>query len=179
MIGLPGERSEDIQDMINMVKLIGKLGYKSRSIRLSIAPFIPKPHTPFQWFGLARRSDLEEKLRMLRSNLCHSAKIDVESPDLRWSGIQAVLSMADKGFGRSLEYVARAGGTLGAWRRAIGAAQNISSICESNRSLETELPWDKINIGVSKEFLRDEMHKALKGETSPSCSNSCHECGVC
>jgi radical SAM superfamily enzyme YgiQ (UPF0313 family) len=179
MIGLPGERSEDVKDIINMVKRIGKLGYKSRSIRLSIAPFIPKPHTPFQWFGMSRRSDLEEKLRILRSNLCRSAKIDVESPDLRWSRIQTVLSMAGKDIGRSLEYVARAGGTLGAWRRAIGTTQNISSMCESNRSPESKLPWDKIKIGVRKEFLKDEMHKALSIETSPSCSNGCHECGVC
>jgi radical SAM superfamily enzyme YgiQ (UPF0313 family) len=179
MIGLPRERNEDIQDMINMVKRIGKLGYKSRSIRLSIAPFIPKPHTPFQWFGMEQRSDLEEKLRMLRSDLCHSAKIDVESPDLRWSRIQTILSMAGKDIGRSLEYVARAGGTLGAWRRAIGTNQDISATCESSRTVESELPWDKINVGVSKEFLRDEMHKALKGETSPSCSNGCQECGVC
>jgi radical SAM superfamily enzyme YgiQ (UPF0313 family) len=179
MIGLPTERNEDVQDMINLVKRIGKLDYKSRSIRLSIAPFIPKPHTPFQWFGMARRSDLEARLRMIRSSLCPQAKIDVESLDLRWSGIQTILSMADRNIGRSLEYVAKAGGTLGAWRRAIGTAQSISSMCESGRSLESELPWDKIKVGVSKEFLRDEMRKAITGKTSPSCSNGCSECGVC
>jgi radical SAM superfamily enzyme YgiQ (UPF0313 family) len=179
MIGLPFETNEDIQSMISLVKRIGKLGYKSRSIRLSVAPFIPKPDTPFQWFGMARRSDLEDRLRMVRSSLCPLAKVDVESPDFRWSEVQTILSMADRNIGRSLEYVARAGGTFGAWRRAIGTAQKISSICESSRSLETQLPWDKIKVGVSKVFLMDEMRKAIAGKTSPACQDGCHECGVC
>jgi radical SAM superfamily enzyme YgiQ (UPF0313 family) len=167
MIGLPGERREDIEDMINLVKRIGKLGYESRSIRLSIAPFIPKPHTPFQWFGQAPMSDLRTKLGMIRSGLGSEAKVDVESLDLRWAKVQTILSMADRRIGKSLEYVARAGGTLGAWRRAIGTAQSLASLTESGRPPESELPWDKIQVGTSKEFLKREMHKALIGETSP------------
>jgi radical SAM superfamily enzyme YgiQ (UPF0313 family) len=166
MIGLPGETNEDIEATINLVKRIGKLGYQSRSIRLSIAPFIPKPHTPFQWFGQAPMSDLETKLRMIRSNLGSQVKVDVESLDLRWAKIQTILSMADRSIGRSLEYVARSGGTLGAWRRAIGTTQSLASLCESGRSPESELPWDKIQVGVSKKFLKSEMHKAIAGETS-------------
>jgi radical SAM superfamily enzyme YgiQ (UPF0313 family) len=179
MIGLPGERNEDIQDMINLVKRIGKLSYGSGTIRVSIAPFIPKPHTPLQWFGMASRSELEYRLNMLRSSLCPLAKVDVESPDLRWSEIQTILSLADKNIGRSLEYVAKESGTLGAWRRAIGTTQKISSLCESTRSPQSELPWDKIKVGVSKEFLKNEMGKAIAGKTSPTCSAGCHECGVC
>ncbi len=166
MIGLPGERKEDMEDTINLVKRIGKLGYESRSIRLSIAPFIPKPHTPFQWFGQASMSDLKAKLGMIRSSLGSQSKVDVESLDLRWAKIQTILSMADRSMGKSLEYVARAGGTLGAWRRAIGTAQSLASLAESGRSPESELPWDKIQVGVSKEFLKREMYKALVGETS-------------
>jgi radical SAM superfamily enzyme YgiQ (UPF0313 family) len=179
MIGLPGEKNDDIQDMISLVKRIGKLSYGSGSIRVSIAPFIPKPHTPFQWFGMASRSDLEYRLKMLRSSLCPLAKVDVESPDLRWSEIQTILSLADRNIGRSLEYVAKEGGTLGAWRRAIGTTQKISSFCQSTRSPESELPWDKIKVGVSKQFLMGEMSKAIAGKTSSTCSSGCHECGVC
>nr|MDO8097775.1 radical SAM protein [Candidatus Njordarchaeota archaeon] len=179
MIGLPGERDEDVQGIVNLVKRIEKTCFQSRSIRLSIAPFIPKPHTPFQWFPFTPLSELDSKLRMIRSSLGADAKVDVESLDLRWAKIQAILSMADRRVGEVLEYVARAGGTLGAWRRAISECGNIASSFESSRAPKSVLPWDKIQMGVNKEFLKTEMRKALLGEKSPSCLTECSECGAC
>nr|MDO8135233.1 radical SAM protein [Candidatus Njordarchaeum guaymaensis] len=179
MIGLPGEKDEDIQGILKLVKRIGKIGFQSRSIRLSIAPFVPKPHTPFQWFPFAPQSELDAKLGMIRSSLGADAKVDVESLDLRWAKVQAILSMADRRAGEVLEYVARAGGTLGAWRRAISEYGNMASFFESWKASESVLPWDKIHVGVNKEFLKTEMKKALIGEKSPSCLTVCSECGAC
>jgi len=179
MLGLPGERDEDVQGIISLVKRIEKTGFQSRSIRLSIAPFIPKPHTPFQWFPFAPLSELDSKLKMICSSFGADAKVDVESLDVRWAKIQATLSMADRRAGEVLEYATRAGGTLGAWRRATSEYGNVASFFESSKAPETVLPWDKIQTGVNKEFLKTEMKKALLGEKSPSCLTECSECGAC
>jgi radical SAM superfamily enzyme YgiQ (UPF0313 family) len=179
MIGLPGEKDEDIQNIVELAKRIEKIGFQSRSIRLSIAPFIPKPHTPFQWFPFAPLCELNAKLRMIQSGLGADVKVDVETLDLRWAKIQAILSSADRTAGEALERVARAGGTLGVWRRTMNEYKNNVSLSELRKAPESALPWDKIKVGVSKEFLRTEMKKALVGEKSPSCSTECSECGVC
>jgi radical SAM superfamily enzyme YgiQ (UPF0313 family) len=179
MIGLPGEKDEDIQSIVKLVKRIARTGFQSRSIRLSAAPFVPKSHTAFQWFSFAPLSELALKLKEIRSGLGADSRVDVESLDLRWAEIQAMLSMADRRAGESLEHVARAGGTLGAWGRAMRENRNLTSFFRPDRSPESVLPWDKIEVGVNKAFLKSEMNKALIGESTPSCSTECLKCGVC
>ncbi|WXG45518.1 MAG: radical SAM protein [Candidatus Atabeyarchaeum deiterrae] len=179
MIGLPHERDEDIAAINGLVQRVAKLGYQSRSIRLSIVPFTPKPHTPFQWFQQAPKQDLQTKLRIIHSGLHLNNRVDIESLDLRWARIQAILSTANRGMGRILEQVAREGGTLGTWRRAMTMAASSLSTFEMERTTETPLPWDKIQIGINKGFLKTEMEKSVTGIQSPSCLTKCSNCGVC
>jgi radical SAM superfamily enzyme YgiQ (UPF0313 family) len=179
MVGLPGEREEDIQSLSNLVKRIAKLGYPPRSIRLSITPFVPKPHTPFQWFPQLPLPSLESKIRTVRSILGVEMKVDVEAIDLRWARIEAILSMADRTIGKTLMSVADAGGTIGAWKRALTKFGVPSSSVESILSTQSKLPWDKIDIGVSKDFVIDEKNKAILGEESRSCLEECSKCGIC
>jgi radical SAM superfamily enzyme YgiQ (UPF0313 family) len=179
MVGLPGEESQDIQDMGSLVKRIAKLGYSPRSIRLSVTPFVPKPHTAFQWFSQASPDTLQAKFKTIRSSLGSQIKVDVETLDFRWARIEAILSVADRKIGNTLKQVAEAGGTLGSWKRVITKSGPFPSISEPSRSTEDELPWDRIHVGVSKDFLRDERDKAGIHEESSPCGAECSKCGVC
>jgi radical SAM superfamily enzyme YgiQ (UPF0313 family) len=178
MVGLPGEEEQDIQDLGSLVKRIAKLGYSPRSIRLSITPFIPKPQTAFQWFPQAPPDILRDRLKMIRSSLGSQTKVDLEALDYRWARIDALLSMADRRIGNILKQVAEAGGTYGAWKQSMTKSA-FPSPNEFIRSPQDELPWDKIQIGISKNFLRTEMNKATIRQESSSCQSECLKCGVC
>jgi radical SAM superfamily enzyme YgiQ (UPF0313 family) len=178
MIGLPGEEEQDIRDTVSLVKRIGKLGYSPRSIRLSITPFVPKPHTAFQWFAQASPDILKRRLKEIRSGLGSQTKFDMVALDYRWAQVDALLSMADRRFGRILRLVAEAGGAYSLWRHTI---PRIASQLPSDfiGSPQKGLPWDKIHVGVSREYLETEMKKATMREESSSCKSGCLQCGVC
>jgi radical SAM superfamily enzyme YgiQ (UPF0313 family) len=178
MVGLPGEETRDIQDISSLVQRIARLGYSPKSIRLSITPFVPKPHTAFQWFPQASPTVLRDRLKIIRSSLGSQTKIDLEMLDYRWAGIDAVLSMADRRIGDVLKQVAESGGTYGVWRQIL-ARSGMPSPSEFVISPQEELPWDKIHVGISKDFLRAEMDKATLRQESSSCLPECSKCGVC
>ena len=178
MVGLPGEEEQDIRDIGNLVKRIAKLGYSPRSIRLSITPFVPKPHTAFQWFPQAPPNILKDRLKIIRSSLGSQTKFDMVALDYRWAQIDALLSMADRGIGKILKHVAEAGGTYGAWRQTM-AESGFQSPSVFISSPQKEFPWDKIQVGISKRFLENELNKATIRQVSSSCQSECSKCGVC
>lgn len=178
MIGLPGEEEQDIQDITTLVRRIAKLGFPPRSIRLSITPFVPKPHTAFQWFPQSPPEILQARLKKIRSSLSSQNKVDLEALSYRWAGIDALLSMADRRMGNVLRHVAEAGATYGAWKQVL-AKYKYPPPSDSGRSPEEKLPWDGIHVGVEKRFLRTEMNKAVMREETSSCQSQCSKCGVC
>lgn len=135
------------------------------SISFSVNPVIPKPHTPLQW----ERYDMKEiksKIRYLKKNL---KGLDIKFDSAKMGLIQYVLSCGDKDIGNLIE-------------RSLNEKISIREWGEKAPSydLEDDLPWDSINVSVSKEFLKSEYEKIKTGEQTPWCEDGiCYNCGAC
>jgi len=196
MIGLPEERDTDVGDIARLVAEILRVGKACRGkkvdIHLSIAAFIPKPHTPFQWVAQERRECLNEKMKLLTSRLRTLGK----SVRFHWScfemsAIEALLARGDARLAKVIERVYRRDGFMEGWSEFFDGRRWEEALQEEGLSLdeyvykpgsfEEPFPWDWIDCGVRKELLWREYEKARRGEFTPSCWNGfeCSQCGVC
>ena len=135
------------------------------SISFSVNPVIPKPHTPLQWetYGM---KEIKSKIKYLKKNL---KGLDIKFDSAKMGLIQYVLSCGDKDIGNLIE-------------RSLNEKISIREWGEKAPSydLEDELPWDSINVSVSKEFLKSEYEKIKTGEQTPWCEDGiCYNCGAC
>jgi len=192
MIGLPTERWEDIDGIINMIKKVESTGKrmvgKKFSLNISINAFVPKSHTPFQWIGQEEESLLLEKYDYIAKNI-RSRNISYSYPDTKLSILEAVFARGDRRLGEVLEEAYKMGCKFDSWREYFDYAPwkkafqkcnlDISFYANRERRKEEILPWDLIDCGVSKEFLWLEWQRALQGISIDDCRFSkCHNCGL-
>ncbi|MFX1485523.1 MAG: radical SAM protein [Promethearchaeota archaeon] len=161
IIGLPSETDDDALQIAYLSKEVADLGFTKHSVRLSVNPFIPKPHTPFQWFAQPPLDILRKRLRIVKTQLKHDSRIEVENLDLKWGRIQTALSLGDRRLGNVLESAAMLNGGLGDWRRAFRLhGLRIEDYVNKPRSVDDRLPWNFIKVADSNLLLR-EYRKAL------------------
>ncbi len=197
MIGLPTETEEDLQSIVEMVHAVTDLGRsvipkkeKHRlNVTVSVATFIPKPHTPFQWVGQNSLGDLVKRQDFLKMNL-RGREISLKWHDAKMSIIEAVIARGDR---RLAEVIYRAWKNgcrfdswsdhfyFDKWEKAIEeSGLKIEFYSQRQRSLDEILPWGHISSGVNKGFLIEEYRRAREGMRTPDCRwDSCSECGVC
>ncbi|WP_456474558.1 radical SAM protein [Candidatus Pyrohabitans sp.] len=175
ILGFPGESEEHIKALAQEVKMLKR--ETGLSIKLSVNPLVPKPHSAMQWVAFPGAGVLKRRLRILHKNLAGIASIESESP--RSAALQAAVARGDSRLGDVLERVLGQGRSFGAWKRAF---RDLGLKMESylgEISTDAELPWEKIDVLVSKSYLLLEHSKFLEGETSPACFPGCKRCGVC
>lgn len=190
IIGLPTEEFEDIKEIANLSNEIYKMGIKMGINRLKItcstSSFVPKPFTPFQWEGMERREILLKKQDYLKSAL--NGRIKYKWHDVNLSIVESMLSRGDRSIGKVIERAFFYGAKLDSWseyfdferylKSAIDNGKDIYFLASRSFSLDEKLPWDFIDIGVSKNFLKKEREKALRGEATEVCGNGvCFKCG--
>lgn len=164
LIGLPNETKEDISNLACYIKKINSLKNKN-SIKFSVNPLIPKPHTPMQWKGYDLK-DIKLKIKYLKREL---KEIDVKFYSAKMGLIQYVLSCKGKEVGKILEKSMNRKILLKEWN-------NYSE----GYDLNEKLPWGNINIGLKDNFLIKEREKLFKMETTLWCQKeSCYGCGPC
>ncbi|WP_130812152.1 TIGR03960 family B12-binding radical SAM protein [Olsenella sp. Marseille-P4559] len=197
MMGLPTETDEDILAIPAAVHRVLEIGHrvvgrgkKSKvQVSASVAVFVPKAYTPFQWAGQLEVAEVERRARLLLgANTDHDAKISYHDP--RTSLVEGALSkMGRAGF--DLVMAAwRHGCRFDAWTSefhyenweaaAADLGYDLPSIASEGFPLDARLPWDHTSPGVSKGFLQREWRRAAQGVTTPDCTReSCVGCGVC
>ncbi len=187
MIGLPTESSEDIADLITLVKKI-KHRFLSSSrarghmgeITVSLNSFVPKPFTPFQWEPMEEVGALKSKIKKVKSDLKQVANVRVHADVPRWAQIQALLSRGDR---RVAQLLLTAHRNQGNWPQTFKASPiNPAFYIYRKRSREELLPWDFIDQGLAKTFLWKEYERALQGKETLPCPadpQRCKICGVC
>ena len=162
MIGLPSETDEDIEEIINLTLRCKNIIDRQRSgcrIILSIAPFVPKAGTPFQWLPMAQLSTLNRRLSLLKKSLqSRGIKIKGESP--AWSEIQAVLARGDI---KLAEVLANTEGvSLSGWRQAVKKCRlDIDFYAHQRWDTSQKLPWAILNSGIKPGHLELELDRAL------------------
>ena len=185
MIGLPTETMDDVEAIVLLCKQIKHRFLKSSRIRkrigeitVSLNSFIPKPFTPFQWIPMDEVRSLKKKIKKIKDGLKRVANVRVHSDIPRWAYIQALLSSGDR---KVAQILLLANQNQGNWPKTLKASPvNPDFYVHRERSLNELLPWDFIDNGINKSFLKQEYKRALQGKTSPPCPiESCNICGVC
>ncbi len=185
IIGLPTETMEDIEAIIALAnqahdvqlknaRPLGRIG----RITLSVNSFVPKPFTPFQWEPMESIENLNKKIRALDKSVKRIGNMNMIHDLPKWEYIQALLSRGDRRIGRLIAAAHEHGGD---WKKASKATGIDAGVYVSRRrDFDEILPWDFIDIGVRKEYLRNEHERALEGKFTPPCKvGSCKTCGVC
>ncbi|WP_457574755.1 TIGR03960 family B12-binding radical SAM protein [Desulfolithobacter sp.] len=191
MIGLPGETMEDVEAIVELARRArqeaGK-GSRRVQINVSVATFVPKPHTPFQWHHQISLDESREKINLLKRLLPRKG-FKLKWHDPHQSVMEGVFSRGDRHLSNLIETAWRRGARLDGWSEHYSldewraAAAEIGLDLEwylRRREVDEPLPWDHLDSGVERPFLEQEWHRALAREYTPDCRNhGCQKCGLC
>ncbi|MBW2513111.1 MAG: TIGR03960 family B12-binding radical SAM protein [Deltaproteobacteria bacterium] len=192
MIGLPTETQKDLQGIVDLVKTLRKIkGPDGRygKLNVSVATFIPKPHTPFQWANQLPLEASRSRIEWLRAKLrLPGVMFKWQSPEV--SFLEGLWARGDRRLSRLLVKAYEKGCRFDGWSDRFDFSVWQASIAESQldldfytrrrKELSEPLPWDHIDVRVEKAFLIDEWKGALKGIRTEDCRwHECQQCGVC
>ena len=187
MIGLPTETQDDIQAIIELVKKL-RIQNKRGQINVSVATFIPKAHTPFQWEAQLPLHDAKNILQNLKQQLKLS-RIRFKWQDPEVSQLEGLFARGDRRLSHALITAFQNGCRLDGWsdhfkpdiwQAALEQNKIDLKVYNQSRDQARPQPWDHINVGVSREFLLKEYARSLKAEHTSDCrTGDCHQCGVC
>ena len=195
MEGLPTETYEDLDGIAEMAQSVVHEYYqnpnrqkgRSPSVTISVACFVPKPFTPFQW----EAQDTLETLREKQDYLFHKItdrKVRYDHHDARTSVIEGVFARGDRKLGKALLLAHERGFRYDAWTEYFNYENWLEVFKDTGidpafyasrrRDPDEVLPWDIIDIGVTKAFLNHEREKAYEAATTPNCAEKCSGCGA-
>lgn len=206
MIGLPGETDADVLGIADTVRWLrrecAKQGRRRLDFNITISNFTPKPHTPFQWHSVST-SEFKRKQVLLRDAFRSIKGVKVNFTDTRISAMEDFVGRGDRRLAPVVQRAWELGAGMdswweslekafGAWTQAIDEAgvswkyRQVESgewnIFEANESisLDAPLPWDHLDTGIDKKWLKEDLEKALEAAIVPDCSfEGCSHCGVC
>jgi len=192
MVGLPTETLADVQGIVDLVRQVREIGRRHQGqraqVHVSVATFIPKPQSPFQWAAQATAAELQPKHDLLRRGL-RGPGTHFSWHDPATSLLEAILSRGDRRLGRAIYSAWQNGARFDAWNEhfkpeawlAALAAEGLDPAFYAHRPrpLDEVLPWEHIDAGVDKRFLVQEYQRALRGEVTPDCRDgACAACGI-
>lgn len=195
MIGLPTETDEDVAGIAKLGEKVIDWYYEAENRRkgrpvavtASAAAFVPKPFTPFQWFGQDSIETLEHKQKLLVSS-SSNRKLTINYHGAETSFLEAVFARGDRKLGAVLLEAHSRGLHFDGWSdyfdfeewMRIFADLGIDPAFYANRQREFDevFPWDHIDYGVKKEFLIEECKRAYQAQTTPNCREKCMGCGA-
>ncbi len=188
MMGLPTETDEDVMGIVDLARKVWEIGKKLAPrrprITVSVATFVPKPHTPFQWEPLLTLDEIERRQKILRKGL-RGKQFNLNWHAGESSQLEAILARADRQAGNHI---------FGAWKRGArfdGWSEEFKpefwqELISENDWVHRELPngevfpWDHIFTGVEKSFLKGEKEKSQEAAVTLDCRRgACHGCGCC
>ena len=194
MLGLPTETDEDVLGIAELVYKVIQTwkecaSNKKRGLRVHVATayFVPKPHTPFQWEKQITPQEYLRRCRLLKDHFySKSIEYDYHSPDL--SRLEAVFARGDRRLGPVIEAAVKSGARLDGWDEYFNYAKWYAAFreCGVDESFYTTrgygeeeiLPWDTIDVGIGKRFLKLERKRAYEGKVTPDCRHGCAGCGA-
>jgi radical SAM family uncharacterized protein len=193
LTGLPTEQDEDTLGIAELARNCVSIGkrYTSRaSVTASLGGFVPKAHTPFQWFGQNTVDELQRKIRLLRDATSKAKGVNLKWHDPRATLAEGIASRGDRRIGRVIERVWRDGGTfqewgehfdLARWERAMAdEGLSIDWYVSRHRGEDEVFPWEHVSAGLHKDFLWLDWQAALAGSGVEDCRwTPCYDCGVC
>lgn len=201
--GLP---TETLEDMDEMAELFRKIRHRCRLIKkekglthgmdltCTLSIFVPKPFTPFQWCGQMNLDKVTEHIKYLKEQIKTIKGVKINYHEKYVSQIEAALTRGDDSLCKYIEALYKKGCYLDAWgeyfdkdiwyETAGELGINLAELAQKEYDLEKPLPWDFIDIGVNKEWFKNEYKEAFNVTPDskhivPTCQTKCVNCGVC
>ncbi|MGL6197772.1 MAG: TIGR03960 family B12-binding radical SAM protein [Lachnospiraceae bacterium] len=199
MLGLPSETEEDMKGIAHLSEAVARRYYEipkdkrngKCQITASTSFFVPKPFTPFQWETMCTEDEYIAKARMVNEEFRQqhnrkSLRYNWHAPDI--TVLEGVFARGDRRVGQVLREAYRLGCRFDAWTEEFDNAKWLQAFSNTGieipfynlrqRSVDEILPWDFIDIGVTKKFLIRERENALKEQVTPNCRVHCSGCGL-
>jgi radical SAM family uncharacterized protein len=193
LTGLPTEADSDTLGIVDLARNCVQLGRRHTnraSVTVSLGGFVPKPHTPFQWFGQNTTAELRRKVQLVRDAAQRAKGVNVKWHDPSATLAEGIASRGDRRIGAVMERVWRDGGVfqewseffrLARWEDAMAAeGLSVDWYVHRHRDEHEVLPWDHLSAGLHKDFLWLDWQEALAEHGLPDCRwTPCYDCGVC
>jgi len=192
MIGLPTETAADIDAIVDLTqKIRRKKGIAGRkaTLNVSVATFIPKPHTPFQWQPQMPVDQARQTIDALHRRLKQPGiRFKWQNPGM--SRLEGLWARGDRRMGELLEAAYQNGCQFDGWSdtfdydkwmaACVSTGVDIDFYTGRARAFDEPLPWDAVDCRIDKAFLREECEKAVREVSTPDCRvDDCNRCGVC
>ena len=194
MLGLPTETDEDVLGIAELVYKVVQAWKENavnrkRGLRdhVATAYFVPKPHTPFQWEAQITPQEYLRRCKLLKEHL-YSKSIEYDYHSTELSRLEAVFARGDRRLGAVIEEAVKNGARLDGWDEYFrydiwcdafekcGIPVDFYTV--RGYGEEEILPWDMIDVGVSKKFLLRERRRAYEAQVTPDCRHGCAGCGA-
>ena len=194
MLGLPTETDEDVLGIAELVYKVVQAWKENavnrkRGLRVHVATayFVPKPHTPFQWEAQITPQEYLRRCKLLKEHL-YSKSIEYDYHSTELSRLEAVFARGDRRLGAVIEEAVNSGARLDGWDEYFrydiwcnafekcGIPVDFYTV--RGYGEEEILPWDMIDVGVSKKFLLRERRRAYEAQVTPDCRHGCAGCGA-
>ena len=199
MLGLPTETEEDLLAIPALADKVARKYYEipkeerngKCQITASSSFFIPKPFTPFQWAKMYTNEEYISKAAVVKRGF--GEQLNRKSLRYQWHDaevtvLEGVLARGDRRISQVIERAYKKGCIYDAWNEMFDYNKWLEAFSEEGleisfynqreRSLDEIFPWDFIDIGVTKEFLKQEWERAMRGEATPNCRERCSGCGA-
>ncbi len=188
MIGLPFESEEDVMgiaELLREMKIMARALKKRVRFSASINTFSPKPHTPFQWGRFIGIEKARHRMRIIKDNTPSNIALRFHSPES--SLVESLYATGGDGVSDVVLEAFRKGAFMDSWQEfflwdvySLILSEFDTDFLFSGRSVEDSLPWDNIDVGVSRRFLVSEFERAKKGLPTGFCrEEGCVGCGIC
>lgn len=195
MLGLPTETDEDLKGIADLGQKIVNEFYalenrprgKSVTVTISVATFVPKPFTPFEFEPQITKAEMERKQQYLRSCIT-TKKITLNWHDSSTSFLEGAFARGDRRMGKIIETAYRKGCRFDGWSECFDLEKWLEAFEECGispdfysgrkREFDEVNPWDHLDYGVTKRFLTAQNKLAHKAVTTPNCREKCAGCGA-
>lgn len=194
MMGLPNETDEDIAGIADLAYKVLDLhrditGKRNGQVTVSVSSFVPKSHSPFQWYGQQPVAEIHRKQQYLKS-LIKNRNISYHYHDGITSYMEAVFARGDRRLLPVIVEAVRLGAKFDGWSEGFSGERwfkafencgiNPDYYASRERNPDEVLPWDHLDSAVTKAFLKREWQRSLAVQLTPDCRREpCKGCGVC
>lgn len=194
MMGLPFETMEDIKGIADLAQKCSDVyrevygNNKNMRITVSTSVFIPKPFTPFQWIGQDREENVREKQRYLSDLIRKMRGVEYKYHDSVTSKLEVCCARGGREMCAVLFDAWKNGAKFDAWNEHFKLSAwedafkkngiDMEEMAQREIPIDETLPWDTVDVGITKEFYKLELEKAMRAETTRDCRLGCNNCGL-
>ena len=192
MIGLPTETDKDLDAILDLclkVRDVAGPHIKRLQVGAAISPFVPKPHTPFQWEAQISLEEIQRRIDYLRNIFRPHKRVRLKFHIPEMTFLEGIFSRGDRRLADVVEAARDNGALFSSWKDKLNLAPYLEAMRKQGlipeeytgaRDVDAPLPWDHLNSGVTKRFMLAERKRALSETITKDCRyNACRQCGIC